>query len=143
MRSITLFLVLFFSACAVKMNNGPLYSSYYRYDQSVSVDNLHKLQSDFFSSNLIKNLNVDESEITEQLLFKKYMFKQKSHFEKINEKVGCLSINGFDNENMPISFNIKYIAENEHWLIEEIGVLFVNSIADFTDSAKCPSEYQN
>ncbi len=42
-----------------------------------------------------------------------------------------------------MSFNIKYIYEHDRWLIDEIGILFVNSTIDFKQSAQCPSEYQN
>jgi hypothetical protein len=143
MKLIIFCLVFLVSSCSIKTNEEQLYLNYFHYKNSVHKDNLLQISPDIFSQNLLTKLNINETHVSEQLLFKKYMSKQIEHFEKIDGLVGCLSINGLDNESMPMSFNIKYIYEHDRWLIDEIGILFVNSTIDFKQSAQCPSEYQN
>ncbi|MBO1897381.1 hypothetical protein HNW13_016720 [Shewanella sp. BF02_Schw] len=143
MKLIIFCLVFLVSSCSIKTNEEQLYLNYFHYKNSVHKDNLLQISPDIFSQNLLTKLNINETHVSEQLLFKKYMSKQIAHFEKIDGLVGCLSINGLDNESMPMSFNIKYIYEHDRWLIDEIGILFVNSTIDFKQSAQCPSEYQN
>ncbi|WP_351008396.1 hypothetical protein [Shewanella sp. S1-58-MNA-CIBAN-0166] len=143
MKLIIFCLVFLVSSCSIKTNEEQLYLNYFHYKNSVHKDNLLQISPDIFSQNLLTKLNINETHVSEQLLFKKYMSKQIEHFEKIDGLVGYLSINGLDNESMPMSFNIKYIYEHDRWLIDEIGILFVNSTIDFKQSAQCPSEYQN
>jgi len=40
-------------------------------------------------------------------------------------------------------FSLKYIKNNGRWLIEEIHVVFIESINDFSKEAKCPESYIN
>jgi len=71
------------------------------------------------------------------------MEKKSSNIEAITNNSGCLTINGYDLENMPISFNLKYIKSEPRWLIDEINVSFVNNKEDFSETAKCPNINNN
>jgi len=143
MKFIFLLLTALIYSCASNSNNDLLHIKYTYYEKSINKSNVSQLSSDFFSRQLLSGLNVNDREVSEQLLFKSYMSKQLESFESIKGNLGCLTINGLDNKQAPISFNIRYINENENWVIDEIGVLFVDTQAEFSKLPKCPGEYQN
>lgn len=143
MKFIVILLTILIYSCTSNGNSESLQSKYSHYEKNIDESNLFQLRSVFFSRGLLSDLNVNDLEVSEQLLFKSYMSKQLESFETIKGSIGCLTINGLDNDEAPISFNIKYINENENWVIDEIGVLFVDTPAEFSKLAKCPGEYQN
>jgi len=143
MRFIIVFLSFLLFSCANDTNDKLLYTNYSNYDKNININNLPKSSPHYFSQNLLSDIDLKDAEVSEQLLFNTYMAKQLEHFEKSNGVFGCLTINGLDNEKMPISFNLKYIFENKRWLIDEIGIVFVNTLSDFSKTAQCPDEYQN
>lgn len=143
MKFIVILFTILICSCASNSNYELLHSKYSYYEKNINESNLSQLSSDFFSRDLLSGLNVNDFQVVEQLLFKSYMSKKLESFEAISGNVGCLTINGLDADEAPIAFNIKYINENESWVIDEIGVLFVNTLAEFSKLAKCPNEYQN
>ncbi len=143
MRYLLLSLVLFLGGCATYKSELTLYSTFVDYKSNLSSDNINEVSPEFFSDKLLSKLKLDSSEIIDQLLFKNYMIKELNHFEIIGNDFNCLTINGYDTENMPISFNLKYIDSNERWLIDEINVLFVSEEVEFSKIAKCPSVYNS
>ena len=139
-----LILALFIASCAT-LPNPPsvLYQEFSQYENSTNRDNIIEVASNFFSPSLLgKNYQANPDALS-QLLFKNYMASTESHFEKIDEQEGCLTINGYDEENYPLIFSLKYISHNNHWLIDKIHVVFVENKIDFSDRAKCPSDYPN
>ncbi len=143
MRVLLFICTLFLGACATHQQAPPLYSAFVEYDSNTSRNNIIQSSPNFFSKNLLNKLNLSSSAVAEQLLFKGYMAKQINNVESVMGTSGCLTINGVDSESMPISFNLKYIKSEERWLIDEINVFFASSEADFSQTAKCPSEYNN
>jgi hypothetical protein len=139
-----LILSLFITSCATLRDSPPvLYQEFSQYKNSANENNIIELASKFFSPSLIGNNYQDNPDAVSQLLFKNYMVITDSHFEKINEQEGCLTINGYDEEKSPLIFSLKYISGNNHWLINEIHVVFVENKSDFSNSVKCPSDYLN
>ena len=143
MRVLLFICILFLGACATYQQAPPLYSAFLEYDSITSRNNIIQSSPNFFSENLLNKLTLSSSAVAEQLLFKEYMAKQINNVETVMGTSGCLTINGVDSESMPISFNLKYIKSEERWLIDEINVFFASSVADFSQTAKCPSEYNN
>ena len=139
---ISLVLILFSSSCSFANNSqsSTLYSTFLKYENTVNEINIIEVAADFFSSEILKRSGEDDS-YTEQLLFKAYMTTKDSHFEKVNTEQGCLTINGYDEDNAPIIFSLKYIPNNESWLIDEIHIAYFDSEKDFTKSAKCPTDF--
>src|SRR5690554_1318680 len=120
-----------------------MYQEFSPHENTASRDSTAERASNFFNPSLLgKNYQV-LSDALSQLLFKNYMASTESHFEKIDEQEGCLTINGYDEENYPLIFSLKYISNNNHWLIDKIHVVFVENKIDFSDRAKCPSDYPN
>lgn len=143
MRLFLLSLVFLMGACATHKTELTLYSTFVDYKSNISKDNITEVSPKFFSEQLLSKLNLNSSEIIEQLLFKNYMAREVNHLETIGEGFSCLTVNGYDTEDMPISFNLKYIDSNHRWLIDEINVLFVSAEDKFSKVAKCPSVFNS
>ena len=134
---------LFFVACATIPKDEPLYSAYSKYKAEANKENIATQSSAYFSAELLKDKNTGNSEIQNQLLFKDYMAVTHNHFERINGTQGCLTVNGYDSEKVPLVFNIEYSRVHEKWMIKAIDVQLVNSEHEFKDKAICPYEYIN
>lgn len=143
MRYILLFAVLFIISCATITPENVLYKQFTAYSLEANEDNINTIYSRYISSDLLSGEKTISSDASRQLLFKDYMKRYFNHFERIQGGQGCLTINGYDSENMPLTFNIEYAMENKKWLIEEIDILFVNDVTEFSETAKCPREYIN
>lgn len=130
--------------CATTNKSPPtLYEAYLLYSESTSEDNISHIANRYFSVSLLGDKYLTNPDASSQLLFKKYMNSVVNHYEQINNQNGCLTINGYDEEKAPILFSLKYIKNNGRWLIEEIHVVFIESINDFSKEAKCPESYIN
>ncbi|WDE00907.1 hypothetical protein [Thalassomonas actiniarum] len=136
-------LLLFVTSCATKNIDSSLYEHFSNYALAVNNNNILAKSTHFFSERLLNQANSDSknhSEVAEQLLYKQYMLRQFNNFEIIKDNTGCLTVNGYDNENLPLSFNLKYIQNKSNGLIDGINISFVNSASEFSTSAKCPDE---
>lgn len=141
MRYILFFAALLVASCATITPENVLYKQYTAYSLEANEKNIRNTYSHYFSPNLLSGVNTISPDASRQLLFKDYMTRYFNHFEKINGRQGCLTISGYDSENMPLTFNIEYAMEDRKWLIVEIDILFVNSVSEFPKLAKCPREY--
>jgi len=142
---LVLFSVLILSGCSStsKSSLTKLYPVYLKYEKTTNEKNIVKLADNFFSSRMLKELEEAGSiaDSKDLLLFKNYIINKDSHYEKINAHVGCLSINGLDEENSPVILSLKYTLMNDSWLIDEIHILYFDSKEEFTKSAKCPNDF--
>ena len=134
--------VLFVASCATTNNNlSVLFQAYSNYRESAHKDNIREVATNYFSQSLLGESYQTNPDAISQLLFKDYMATTDSYYEKIKASNGCLTINGYDEENAPLIFSLKYILNNERWLISEIHVVFIESTSDFSKGARCPGEY--
>jgi len=120
-----------------------LYLAYEGYRHEVSKENIQASYTKYFSHDLVAGKNIENKEVVDQLLFKDYMSRMDSHHENIRGQKGCLTINGYDKEGMPLSFNIEYVPIDQRWLIRAIEILFVNDVHEFSQKGRCPGEYLN
>ena len=142
--SFVLSLAMSITSCTTMHNSSSvLYQRFSQYDKNANKNNIIEVASNFFSPSLLGKNYQTNPDATSQLLFKNYMVHTDSHYEEINGKKGCLTINGYDEENSPLILSLKYISSNGHWLIDKIHVVFVENEKGFANSAKCPSEYPN
>ena len=146
MKNVLLFLILalFITSCATLHNSSSvLYQKYLQYESTANKNNIIEVASNFFSPSLLGKNYRSNPDAVSQLLFKNYMVNTDSYFEKISEQEGCLTINGYDEDNFPLIFSLKYALSNGNWLIDNIHVVFVESKSDFSNDVKCPSDYPN
>lgn len=130
-------IMILVSACASVSDSEHLYSSYENYVKNVNRKNIDKIYHEYFTSTLLDGESIGDPEVADQLLFKSYMSHTDSHFQSIRNSQGCLSVNGFDKENMPINFRLRYL-KSQAWLIDSVQVRFVNNVAEFDKQAICP-----
>jgi hypothetical protein len=134
-----LFAVALFStsACVRIAVDNALYEKYSAYKSEANEKSINTLYSKYFSSSLLRGKKVGEPEVSEQLLFKNYMKKTHSHFEKTSGERGCLTVNGFDENNTPLVFNIEYVYLDGSWFMNDVNVLFLGESGRFSGEAKC------
>ena len=138
-------MITFLTSCGIIKSeySSSLYSKYTMYSAEANKDNIRKLYPKYFSANVVGSESTDDPEVIEQLLFKDYMKKNFNNLEMIAGNKGCLTVNGFDAENQPISFNLEYVFYNNEWLINDIHVLFLDDSSKFQSIARCPGYYLN
>lgn len=138
----SLILALPFAGCAtVRDPSSVLYQQYAQYENTTSKDNIIEVARYFFSPSLLGGDYQTNPDAINQLLFKHYMVTKDSHHEKVNGHDGCLTINGYDEEDTPLILSLKYISSDNHWLIDKIHVVYIDNAKEFASSAKCPTEY--
>ncbi len=146
MKKILIYLALIFyvSGCVTTHpNSSRLYEDFSRYESTANKDNILEVAEMFFSTSILGKDYRNNSDAAGQLLFKNYMTATQSHYEKVSQDEGCLTINGYDEDNTPLIISLKYIPNEGHWLIDSIHVVYIENAKDFANNAKCPSEYIN
>lgn len=139
-----LVLAVFITSCAsLHHPSSILYQEFSRYEDSVDERNVLDVANEFFTRSLLGSTYQSNPDAVGQLLFKDYMAKKHSHFEKIKNQEGCLTINGYDDQDAPLIFSLKYVSSNERWLIDKIHIVLIEDRSGFSKSAKCPSEYSS
>lgn len=88
--------------------------------------------------NKIKSLGEKEFPILSS--FPSILHKNINHYTKINSNIGCLTINGYGENNSPIVLSIKYLYENNEWLIDFVEIYYADSAKEFQTKGICPSE---
>lgn len=126
---------------AIHSTSSVLYEEFVQYKNGANKNNIIEVADHFFSSSLLGKNYRNNPDAATQLLFKNYMVNTYSHHEKQNDRGGCLTINGYDEDGSPLTFSLKYVSGDERWLIDKIHVVFVEDEKGFTNIAKCPDEY--
>lgn len=143
MKLTSILIASLLTGCATVNTDSTLYSTYESYRREVTSDNIQTSYAKYFSPELISGKNIANKEVQDQLLFKNGMLRIESHYEDIRGQKGCLTVNGYDKDAMPLSFNIEFTPDNQRWLIRAIDILFVDNVRDFSLKGRCPSDYIN
>lgn len=150
MRVAAIFLLVSLTGCASIPSEPqpateppPLYSAYQRFRSEVHSENIHTRYAEFFSPDILDGKDAANKDVLQQLLFDDYMVRVHSHYERVGDDKGCLTVNGFDARKAPLSFNIEYVPVAQRWLIRATDVVFVSSVRAFSSKGRCPSEYIN
>jgi len=88
--------------------------------------------------NQIKSLGEKEFPILSS--FPNILHKNVNHYTKIKNKIGCLTINGYGENNSPIVLSIKYLYENNEWLVDFVEIYYADLAKEFQTKGICPSE---
>ncbi len=141
---LNLLLIVTITGCAtVDSHTSALFSEFLRYEEGTNKSNIIEIADRYFSPSLLGESYKINFEVESQLLFKEYMAAIDGHYESVSGKEGCLIINGYDEDESPVVFSLKYISDNGHWLIDEIHIVYVETDKAFSDVAICPSDYLN
>lgn len=134
MKLLFIILVFLTISCTSIKNEDALYVQYNAYTKT-KIDTSNYTM--FFSKTITDKIN---STNISQLSFVQYMSKEIKHYSKHNNKNGCLTINGFNSSNKPVSFYLEYSLFNSTWLISDIDVSFKENTKEFIKKPLCPSD---
>lgn len=119
-------------------DDGGLYKVYKSYTDSVSVNNVKKNASKYLTPSMLRAMNLENPLVTgEFVVFKRYFDREINHVENIKGDVGCLSVNGFNKYEEPITLNIEY-RYMDGWRIDYVHVDLKESASDFQRKITCP-----
>lgn len=136
-----LILTIVFSGCStLKTNEVQLFDSYNQLFYEVKEGDIIQNRYKYFTNNYLKEVNPEDANSRILLKLSNYINKEISHYQKINDSYGCLSINGFDENKEPLSLHIEYKIENNMWLINYIFVSFLESTSNYAIQATCPHD---
>jgi len=125
---------LIITGCSTIKSSDSLYTVYSKYTAAATNDNNY---IKYFNETITSKVSENNAS---QLLFHQYMVKEKEHFTKINDNIGCLTVNGVNKSGGPIAFYLKYEFINNQWLISDIDVSFLENVELYRNAALCPDE---
>ena len=65
------------------------------------------------------------------------MSQEKSVYESLNDALGCLVVNGFDDRHNPITFELTYAQSDHDFKIDKIHTYYHESANEFLLKAEC------
>lgn len=133
--------VMVFTTAHAQSPPPSLLATYANYLANASEENILETYWRYFSKGALTGVEVSSPTIKEQLLFNKLMRSTSSIYEAYFNNYGCLSVNGKDSNDEPITFNIEYEIDNSQALISHIDVQLHNSEKEFPTKATCPRDY--
>lgn len=66
----------------------------------------------------------------------------KNHYQVIENTKGCLTINGFDKDNSPVSLYVEYTNENKKWLLSFVEIYYLDTPNQFMHKGVCPTRLE-
>lgn len=137
-------LVALLVACGVTNHQQPtLYSKYSRYSDTVDASNIKTQYSLYFTPAPLDGESLDDPEVVSHLLFPRFMNAEAEHFEAIQGKAGCLTINGTTDQDEPLTLSLQYAKTADGWLINKILIAYLEDPANLPDKAVCPDELRS
>ncbi|PXF32492.1 hypothetical protein WH50_04200 [Pokkaliibacter plantistimulans] len=145
-KILTLLFLLPVYACAA---NVALYESYQNFEEHIK-DRSNKIDGlvGYFAKEVVDQALSDikkgdaEDKVVSNLSFPHIMKNEISHFEKTaaDGDVGCLTVNGYESSNSPVSFSLLYTKEQGRWLIKDMFIAMPEKVEDLPNYAQCPDE---
>ncbi|MGR5079003.1 hypothetical protein [Photobacterium swingsii] len=133
--------LLLIMALSFSVNSASLTSAYNDYLKGLTFQNIENNYSQYFSDILVGDIDISDDYLKKQLMFKESMKSIDELNETLYSNYGCLTVNGFDFDNQPMSFNIEYTKESPRALIKAVDILLLESKLEFSNKAVCPKEY--
>ena len=142
-KYIVVFILLLLSSCAQQeIRNVDLHAKYSQLSTAVKNKSVVEQRTQYFSTKYLKEVNPSDVQSLDLLTLTNYIDKEASHYQKIKDAQGCLTINGFEQAGDPVSLFIEYKNENNNWLVNYIYVNLVENKKDFMEKAMCPDEVE-
>lgn len=136
-------LVLSFGFSSYAHVQPSLLNAYSSYLTNANAQNISQTSEQYFVKSVVEGLDLEDTVTKEQLLFKDFMTVTISLYESQTGDRGCLSVNGKNSSNDPITFNIAYSIAKNQALISQIDMQLHSSTDDFPTEATCPEEYMD
>ena len=144
MNRLILSLLIFFSVgCAINgTNETNLYEIYLEHAEYVNGEQIADNREKYFTKSYLREVDVDDEKSLFLLKISKYIDKVDSKYQIIKGGVGCLTINGFEENGDPVALHIEYKNRKREWLINYIYLDLLEDQADFENHAVCPDEVE-
>jgi len=140
-RSFILVISLFFIGCTVKPVVGnDFFTLFTEINKLVEEEKIVNKKEIYFTKNYLSEVNINDKNSLFLLSIPGHIKSISSHYEKVFNSLGCMSINGSDEEGGPISLDIEFIEEQGKWRINYMYLDFINTKNDYRKEAKCPKK---
>ncbi|MEC8012284.1 MAG: hypothetical protein VX185_16125 [Pseudomonadota bacterium] len=126
-----------FAGCVTLTSNDSLYKSYNKFKADTNAETVINKAPLYFSERLLGEHYKDDPDAPDQLLFYKVMSQEKSVYESLNDALGCLVVNGFDDRHNPITFELTYAQSDHDFKIDKIHTYYHESANEFLLKAEC------
>ncbi len=140
--SLMLSLVLY-GCSTLKTEQTDLYEEYIKQTQAVKNKTIVSSRMSFFTNEYLKEVDPDNEKSLLLLNLSEYVHQAFSHYQKITDQKGCLSINGIDLNKDPVSLHLEYKKEKGVWLVDYIFLHLIESREDYAEKALCPREVES
>jgi hypothetical protein len=140
-RTLIIIVILVISGCAISQRSGVvLYGIYSELYASVKAGRVEAEKARFFSSSYLDEVSSSKKNASFLLAVPRVIEKVDSHYEKIDGAVGCLTVNGYENDGQPVSIYVEYVLKNHEWLIDYIYLNLLENVSGFEHRAICPNK---
>lgn len=124
--------------------NGQLYKEYHEFKLLVNSNN-DQAAREKISRNYLELITEIDKKMPPELGFNTPLWKnlatdissEYSHYEKIEGDKGCLTINGLNRQDRPISLSLYYIKESDNWVFNYFESSSHDSIREYYTEPTC------
>lgn len=142
-RFIHIFFIFSLFGCTSKpISDVDLYEAYTQLSKLVDSGNILVNRNKYFSSTYLSEVDIKDKKSLFLLKLSRYIETTDSHYQKLNGNLGCLTINGFDNEKSPVSLFVEYKKENTSWYVNYMYLNFIENKSEFINDAVCPKDIE-
>lgn len=127
-------------ACSQVSEDENLYSQYELYREQAVKMHVSVIPEMLSSDLQQKYKSSDESEFPILTSFYSVLHSIKDHYQSISSTKGCLTVNGFDEANSPVSLRIEYVNERNDWYLSYVEIFYLDTVNEFGASAVCPTK---
>ncbi len=136
-----IYFALIISGCSpYKYESVQLFDVYYKLRSEVKSGDILRQKDNYFTSEYLLGVNANDNKSGYILRLTGYIERSISHYQSIAGDSACLTINGLDENNEPLSLHVEYKKYNRKWLVNYMFVHFLESSKDFSKSVICPRE---
>lgn len=139
-RILLIILYISIASCASTKESKDLFGNYNTYSIKIKNNKVKFIMSMLSKDKAqkIKALGAKEFPVLSE--FSHVLHKIESHYQSIENNIGCLTINGYGENNKPIVLSIKYLYEDKNWGVDFVEVYYADSKNEFQNKSVCPSE---
>ena len=140
MRAILVLVAMVLVGCAsIEPNPNVLHDAYGRYGKALADNAVVERKNELFAPSMLSKLDSNSEKDTTELTFGTYLYKERSHYERVDGQHGCLTINGEQEDGKPAAMFLEYQRSSGSWLISNVYVYLQDKPKSF-DRALCPEE---
>jgi len=131
-------------ACSIlKVEQTDLYKEYVKQTQAVKNNTIVANRKLFFTSEYLKEVDLTDEKSLLPLKLSKYIHQVSSHYQKLEGQKGCLSVNGIEINEDPVTIYVEYKKEQDLWLVDYMFLHLVENYEDYAKEALCPREVES